>query len=325
MITNIVSSREVLAITGISRSTLNNYIKMGLLPTPLVRKPLKGYGQVRRLGYFPVWVIDRIKEIRELKGAGLAMDEIVKKLKGEVPLEVGDVSGNLSLVGEGTLSELNMCVLALAVQNGDDVYRRVLPEDYISIMGAVQSIFEKTVVSFGGMFMKGMMYTFLSVFLLGEDYVEKALRCALALRENVKTILAEWGKRIGCDIFFGIAISHGAHVPMQRCKFTASCVVCSGGIINHAIYLSHLMKNGEVYATKETIMGLPPGKRNVFRYGITKKGKGLVSFVDGVFARSTESIEKSVPEMWKEELANLWVTCILDYRYPLFNGESFVG
>ena len=33
-----ITSKEVLSKTGISRATLNNYIKIGILPRPVVKK-----------------------------------------------------------------------------------------------------------------------------------------------------------------------------------------------------------------------------------------------------------------------------------------------
>ncbi|MCX7817274.1 MAG: MerR family transcriptional regulator [Syntrophales bacterium] len=310
-----ISSREVLAITGISRSTLNNYIKFGLVPVPDVRKCVKGHGQIRRLGYFPVWVIDRIKEIRDLKRKGLTMDKIVEKFNKITPWEAKEAS-TCFLAGEW----VNICVLGLAIQNGDEVCRRVLPEGYVSIMNTVRKSFESTVANFGGLFIKDMMHTFLSVFFSSDEYVERTLRCAFALRQNIMSILEEWGKKIGYDIFFGIAISHGKYISLDGRNFLPSDVNCSGGIMSHVIYLSHLANNSEIFATRETIMEISPQRRNIFKYGIKKSEKGKITLFDDVFARSTETVEKSVPEIWKDELANVWVTCLVDYRYPLFDG-----
>ena len=53
-----ISSKEILARTGISRATLNNYIGLNLIPPPTVRKPKEGGGPTK-IGYFPEWVVDR--------------------------------------------------------------------------------------------------------------------------------------------------------------------------------------------------------------------------------------------------------------------------
>jgi class 3 adenylate cyclase/DNA-binding transcriptional MerR regulator len=76
-----VSSLDIIEKTGISRATLNNYIKMGMLPPPLVKKPAEASVRARMLGYFPEHVIDIIEQIKLLKRQGHAMDVIIERLK----------------------------------------------------------------------------------------------------------------------------------------------------------------------------------------------------------------------------------------------------
>ena len=75
-----VNSKDIITKTGISRATLNNYIKLGILPRPVVRNPgTRGYG-ARQIGYFPEWVIDRVLSVQSLKKGGLAMEAITQRL-----------------------------------------------------------------------------------------------------------------------------------------------------------------------------------------------------------------------------------------------------
>ena len=76
-----ISSLEVINKTGISRATLNNYIKMNLLPRPAVKRPETTDARARMLGYFPDSVIDTIIQIKELKKQGFSMDAITERLK----------------------------------------------------------------------------------------------------------------------------------------------------------------------------------------------------------------------------------------------------
>lgn len=71
-----ISSKRILEITGISRATLNNYIRLGLLPKPVLANPRFETGGPKRLGYFPPSVLDRIEEIRQLKKSGKTIEEI---------------------------------------------------------------------------------------------------------------------------------------------------------------------------------------------------------------------------------------------------------
>ena len=92
---HIVSSKEVLEKTGISRATLNNYIRMGIIPRPVVRKPINGNTTIKNLGYFPFSVIERIETVRDLKKQGNSMEEIIKLL-AHLPVEKVDEETTLS-------------------------------------------------------------------------------------------------------------------------------------------------------------------------------------------------------------------------------------
>ncbi|HSH06864.1 MAG TPA: adenylate/guanylate cyclase domain-containing protein, partial [Burkholderiales bacterium] len=88
-----ISSKELIEKTGISRATLNNYINLGLLPRPDVRFPGPEDGDARRLGYFPNTALDRIDEIQRLKDQGMSMAEIVARYAAQsLPDTPGDES-----------------------------------------------------------------------------------------------------------------------------------------------------------------------------------------------------------------------------------------
>ena len=79
------SSKEILAQTGISRATLNNYISLGILSKPVIRQPEPGAGDAPALGYFPDNSLDRIEQVRKLKSQGLSMAEIASRLTTSAP------------------------------------------------------------------------------------------------------------------------------------------------------------------------------------------------------------------------------------------------
>jgi adenylate cyclase len=85
-----LSSKEILEKTGISRATLNNYVARGLLPRPLVARPeARGSKQPRQLGYFPEEAVARIEQIQQWKREGLSMDEIELRLAALATPEAG--------------------------------------------------------------------------------------------------------------------------------------------------------------------------------------------------------------------------------------------
>ncbi|MBW2610395.1 MAG: MerR family transcriptional regulator [Deltaproteobacteria bacterium] len=75
----LISSKEVLERSEISRATLNNYIKMGIIPKPIVQSPKEGIKEIRKIGYFPQTVLDRIKMVKQLKKEGYSMEEIARR------------------------------------------------------------------------------------------------------------------------------------------------------------------------------------------------------------------------------------------------------
>jgi DNA-binding transcriptional MerR regulator/class 3 adenylate cyclase len=78
-----VSSRELMERHGISRATLNNYIKAGLLPHPAVGGAREGMKGTKQIGYFPPESLHRMEEIRRLKDNGRSMEEICRILSRE--------------------------------------------------------------------------------------------------------------------------------------------------------------------------------------------------------------------------------------------------
>jgi hypothetical protein len=82
-----VTSKEILLKTGISRATLNNYIKMEIIPRPLVKKPTGDMKGTKKIGYFPYAVLERIEWVKRLKQEGNSMEDIAIRLK-DIPIDV---------------------------------------------------------------------------------------------------------------------------------------------------------------------------------------------------------------------------------------------
>jgi len=78
----LLTSKEVLERTGISRATLNNYISCGIVPRPEVLPPEPSDGAAPRIGYFPPETIARIEEIQRLKREGWSITRITEHFTG---------------------------------------------------------------------------------------------------------------------------------------------------------------------------------------------------------------------------------------------------
>ncbi|MEQ8290041.1 MAG: adenylate/guanylate cyclase domain-containing protein [Gammaproteobacteria bacterium] len=100
-----LTSKQIMEQTGISRATLNNYISMGLLQKPLVQRTREDDGRAPRIGYFPDDALERINEIQSMKKQGMSMTSICEQFGQPPPAMIDEpglvttdpVSGNRSL------------------------------------------------------------------------------------------------------------------------------------------------------------------------------------------------------------------------------------
>ncbi|HET8744621.1 MAG TPA: adenylate/guanylate cyclase domain-containing protein [Ramlibacter sp.] len=71
-----LTSKEIIERTGISRATLNNYIASGLIAKPRVLPPGPEHGAAPRIGFFPDDTLARIETIQRLKREGWSITRI---------------------------------------------------------------------------------------------------------------------------------------------------------------------------------------------------------------------------------------------------------
>ncbi len=81
---NMITSKDIINKTGISRATLNNYIKLGILPKPVVGPPRHGQAGVKHIGYFPPDSLERVYKVKLLKSQGKTMEEISRHFTGDL-------------------------------------------------------------------------------------------------------------------------------------------------------------------------------------------------------------------------------------------------
>jgi len=85
-----ISSIEIIEQTGISRATLNNYIRMGIIDRPLVKRPENSQKKTKRIGFFSRDVLDSISRVKQLKREGRTMEEISNAFKKAVGREISE-------------------------------------------------------------------------------------------------------------------------------------------------------------------------------------------------------------------------------------------
>jgi adenylate cyclase len=90
---NLLTSKDILEKTGISRATLNNYIARGFLPKPIVSRPEVSGSGPRQIGHFSPEVLERIELIQQWKRGGISMDDIGVRLAAMSPNPVSALRG----------------------------------------------------------------------------------------------------------------------------------------------------------------------------------------------------------------------------------------
>ncbi|QWD61827.1 adenylate/guanylate cyclase domain-containing protein [Polynucleobacter sp. MWH-UH25E] len=100
-----ISSKEVLELSGISRATLNNYIQLGILPKPVFQSPADdlAQGAARLLGFFPDDTLDTIQTVQALKSQGLNMASIAERLA-----QTNDLLGAVSQTSEPEMADVSL-------------------------------------------------------------------------------------------------------------------------------------------------------------------------------------------------------------------------
>ena len=91
---NLITSKDLIEKTGISRATLNNYIKSGILPKPIVRRPGPEQKGVKQIGYFPASVLENILKVKLLKQQGNSMDEIAAMFQEGSADEIEEIAAS---------------------------------------------------------------------------------------------------------------------------------------------------------------------------------------------------------------------------------------
>tara|TARA_B110000858_G_scaffold143001_1_gene162375 strand:- start:2037 stop:3590 length:1554 start_codon:yes stop_codon:yes gene_type:complete len=87
-----LSSKQLIEITSISRATLNNYVALGILPHPVIRAPGENEGRATRLGYFDDAAVQRIQQVQKLKKQGMSIAQITEELSPSLAQDMQSAS-----------------------------------------------------------------------------------------------------------------------------------------------------------------------------------------------------------------------------------------
>jgi len=288
-----ISSKEIIEKTGISRATLNNYIKLGILPRPLVKKPEDARTRAKKIGYFPETVIERILIVKKMKKNGSFMEDIVNRLHETInSTEEGLLKltiNNLHCPDQRIPSLVSFSVLVADLQDSVRICADLPPEEYFELINQVWKCIEGSFKKYYGLYGKHAGDSMVYYFLKDKDsnYLMNSIYCALELREKVKKLGMEWKARKGWfhDLYMNIGINEGqeyfgAIVHSPGIEFTAF-----GDSVNYAGRLSDFARYGSIWTTKNMISKLSIEERKKIRFGIRRKEHDREIIIENMFSR----------------------------------------
>ncbi|MCX5837580.1 MAG: adenylate/guanylate cyclase domain-containing protein [Deltaproteobacteria bacterium] len=334
--TGLISSIAVLGRTGISRATLNNYIKMGMIPPPIVKKPDDPSIKAKQLGYFQDSVLGTIEKIKLYKKERRSMKEIGSLLSLKTNRLPGERFPEIPKSNTGTFSEkryavngqntnhekttffVPFSVLVADLQDSVRICAELPPEEYFSLIHQIWKYVEGSSKKFYGAYGEytgeGMVYYFLKS--RDSNYLMNAILCALELKGSMKNLSNEWKSSKGWfnDLFMNIGISEGEDYFGAIPASTPIGLRAFGNSVNYAYRLSHIARYGSILTTKNLMNRLNEEERKKIRYGILRKQQGREVMIENVFSRVMDLVPLEYQSTSKFfDISTLPVTEVLNF------------
>ncbi|HDR14211.1 MAG TPA: hypothetical protein ENN79_01750 [Desulfobacteraceae bacterium] len=301
---NLVTSKEIIKKTNISRATLNNYVKYGILPRPLVRTPQQRDEGPTKIGYFPTWVIERVRDVQAMKRGGKTMEEIVSVLSAETVKDNEDTeesflperphSNRESEIRESmhhsTPSFLSVCVLAADLENSAKIRAELPSAEYFELINRLWQDMDEIFHSYNGVRVthegSGILHCFVKK--AAVNYITNGLKCALKVLEIIRIISNEWQMRKGWtnELYMNMGMDEGrAYLGTIQTPRNLE-LAALGDSITRAVCLSSMAGHGGVYATKSMMNRLDEEELKSIVYGVKRRHpeKGEI-FVEKSFSR----------------------------------------
>jgi class 3 adenylate cyclase/DNA-binding transcriptional MerR regulator len=333
----LISSTAVLARTGLSRATLNNYIKMGMIPPPIVKKPDDPSIKAKRIGYFQDSVCGTIEKVKLYKKEGHSMKEIglllSLKTNGSFGERIPKIPENdegmfskkgYAVNGQGKIREkepslVSFSVMVVDLQDSVRICAELPPEDYFSLIHQIWKCMEGSFKKYSGTYGKHAGVGMVCYFLKNTDsnYLMNAILCALELRENMLKLSNEWKIRKGWlnDLLMNIGINEGEEYFRSMPELPTIGLTAFGDSVNYAGRLSDIARYGSIWTTKNFMSQLSEEERKKIRYGIRRKQQDREVLIENVFSRVMDLVPlDSLKSSKIMDIATLPVTEVLNFR-----------
>ncbi len=329
-----ITSAELQAKTNISRATMNNYIKMGIIPRPVIKKPDEKQIKAKRIGYFHDSALGAINLVKLYKNQGLSMKEIKERFLGEIDRSENrqdqlsrnnkNQSGNEypsdleETVRSAVPSFVNVAVLSTCLDDSAKI-RAELPGDvYLSILIRLRGIVQEVCQNYTRPIRQNSSDKLLWYFVKDRDdgYLANALACAAKIKQRVVDMNRQMksDQLLLNDIFLNIGIFEGQEHLVVVASPVADEILTAGITGSYAELLCEAGRRGSVLVSKDFINKLDEIQRQRLRYGIRKHIDDSTITIQNTFSRIKDLsfLDKDRYERL-EEIQNVAVAEILDF------------
>jgi hypothetical protein len=287
-----LTSKDILEQTGLSRATLNNYIAAGLIGRPEVLPPGPQDGDAPRIGYFPDDTVERIETIQRLKREGWSLGRIVELFaKGgdtaplvtepapsRVPAPVAASAPVYARVAQPTdpasPQVMVLAILAVTLHDADSLWVALSVQDYFALTGEVSAEIRRIAVARDAHVTRDAPHRFVCRFLPKPqaEHLWTALEASEAIRLAVREISARWKVRRGwdMDILADAGLCEGeswvAPAPQEDVQIV-------GETLDDAQQLARCARAGSLLVTRSLVARLPDALRSRVVYGVPAAGQ----------------------------------------------------
>ena len=317
-----LTSKEILERTGISRATLNNYIAGGLVARPEVLPPGPEHGDAPRIGYFPDDTIGRIEAIQRMKREGWTMARIAEHFArgGAAAAARAAASPAAPALPERTPGRPSrrapalesMAIAVATLEDAAGLWARLSAHEYFELANEVWAELEGIFLAHRGVLGRhpdeGLVCYFRRE--AEERHVSAALAAAQSARRAMRGIDRRWHERKRWDV--RLAMNFGIDEGEAWMGVIGPDEVrVLGEPAERAAQLSRCARGGAILATRSLVGKLPAGAREQLAFAAPRAAGAAGPQPMNTFALLAGTCP-GVPA----RLADVPVAEILDLRAP---------
>ena len=307
----VLTSKDILERTGISRDTLNNYISSGLVARPHVLAPGPDDGDAPRIGYFPDDTIARIETIQRLKREGWSIVRIAEhfahptgspadpaparpasasaqeprpavpaaSMASEPPRALPPAVAATAVPARGAMAGPALTPVAIlfsTLQDSPDLWVKLSAHDYFELVNEVWAeldpIFRRHHGLLGRHPDEGVVCYFLPQ--RQGSHLWNALHAAQQARETMRHVSRRWQVRKGWDL--ELCMNSGIDEGLDWMGTVGAAGQADlrvlGEAADRAEQLSRCCRGGAILVTRSLLGKLSPEERRRLSFGVPRPG-----------------------------------------------------